>query len=807
MGGVIIAANRLVRNTLLLIFISMSAYGQEYSLTLNVSDKETKDPLGSVTVIIDPCNCGGISNPSGIFSKRLKADTYTLSIEYLGYRKEDLTIVLDKNITLDVAMETEEEQLSEIIVLAQKRNQNIESAQMGVFELNARDLIKIQTALGEFDVLRSITLMAGVNNSGDISNGVSIRGGSLDQNLMLFESAPVFNPTHLFGLFSVFTPDVISGVNIYQANIPAKYGGRIASVVDIKVKSPYTDKFRLEGGVGVISSRLSISTPIIKDKLMLLAGGRIGFTDFLFPLLIPRLKNTKANFKDSTVKLLYLPNENNQLTYTYFYSQDFYQLDLISSIENIVSSSNQYDFGTSNHTLKWLHSFDNTTNLIGTFVHSNYLPQNLFPEIESTNVIKYESQIQYTNAQFEFKDNRNEKLNYYAGLQFNQYNINPGSLNPGSGNSILAVNLKDEKSRELSLYANLNWNPTELLSVSSCLRYTHFALLGPFKQGQYDDSGSFLGVRDFSSSETVVNYSKQEPRLGINYKVGENSAIKASYARIYQYIQNIYNTSTPLPTSRWKMSDTFIRPQKNDTYGLGWYQNLTDLGLEISSEGYYRKTENNLTYKPGANFFLSEFLEQEVTQAQGRTYGVEMSIRKNKGKVNGFINYTWSRSLLKTNEMALQNRINNNNWFASDFDRPHTVNATINFEGDAYNAFSFNFTGQTGRPYTVANGVYKQENVTIPIYLSRNNGRLPVYHRLDFSWKIAYRKDPNKRFKGDWTFTVYNLYGRRNPFNVYYTQRNGVQDGDVFGGSPLGSYELSVLRGSLVSIAYNFKFL
>ena len=252
MGGVIIAANRLVRNTLLLIFISMSAYGQEYSLTLNVSDKETKDPLGSVTVIIDPCNCGGISNPSGIFSKRLKADTYTLSIEYLGYGKEDLTVVLDKNITLDVAMETEEEQLSEIIVLAQKRNQIIESAQMGVFELNARDLIKIPTALGEFDVLRSITLMAGVNNSGDISNGVSIRGGSLDQNLMLFESAPVFNPTHLFGLFSVFTPDVISGVNIYQANIPAKYGGRIASVVDIKVKSPYTDKFRLEGGVGVI---------------------------------------------------------------------------------------------------------------------------------------------------------------------------------------------------------------------------------------------------------------------------------------------------------------------------------------------------------------------------------------------------------------------------------------------------------------------------------------------------------------------------------------------------------------------------
>jgi hypothetical protein len=807
MGGIKFKLFRSIQYSFFAVLFSFSVVGQEYVLTLSISDIDTKDPLSSVTVLLDPCSCGGITNPSGIFSKRLKADTYTLSIEYLGYRKEIRTVVLDKNTNLSITMETEEEQLSEIIVLAQKRNQNVESTQMGVFELNARDLIKIPTALGEFDVLRSITLLAGVNNTGDISNGVSIRGGSLDQNLMLYESAPVFNPTHLFGLFSVFTPDVISGVNIYQANIPAKYGGRIASVVDIKVKSPYTDKFKLEGGVGVMSSRLSLSTPIIKDKLMLLAGGRIGFTDFLFPLLIPRLKNTKANFKDSTVKLLYLPNENNQLTYTHFFSQDFYQLDLISSIENIVSSSNQYDFGTSNHTLRWLHSFDNETNLVGTFVHSNYLPQNLFPEIESTNVIRFESQIQYTSAQFEYKDDRNEDLNYYAGLQLNQYGINPGSLNPGSGNSIIPVDLEDEKSRELSFYANLNWNPSERLSISSGLRFTNFSLLGPFRQGQYTENGVFEGVKDFLKNETVVNYSRPEPRIGINYKLGEDSALKASYARIYQYIQNIYNTSTPLPTSRWKMSDTFIQPQKNDTYGLGLYKNFPNLGLEISSEGYYRITENNLTYKPGADFFLSEFLEQEVTQAEGNSYGVEMSLRKNKGKVNGFINYTWSRSLLKTNELALKNRINNNNWYPSDFDRPHTVNATVNFEGDAYNAFSFNFTGQTGRPYTVANGVYNQENVTIPIFLSRNNGRLPVYHRLDFSWKIAYRKDPNKRFQGDWTLTVYNLYGRRNPFNVYYTQRNGAQDGDVFGGSPLGAYELSVLRGSLVSIAYNFKFL
>jgi hypothetical protein len=322
----------------------------------------------------------------------------------------------------------------------------------------------------------------------------------------------------------------------------------------------------------------------------------------------------------------------------------------------------------------------------------------------------------------------------------------------------------------------------------------------------YNEDGFFEGINTIASNESVVSYTNPEPRLGLNYKLGENSSLKMSYASIYQYIQNIYNTSTPLPTSRWKISDSYILPQKNDTYGLGLYKNYPKIGIDFSVESYYRNTQNNLTYKPGANFFLSEFLEQEVTQAQGKSYGLEISLRKTTGKVNGFFNYTWSRSQLRSNEPLIKNRINNNNWFSSDFDRPHTVNASINFEGDAFNSFSFNFTGQTGRPYTVANGVYKQENVTIPIFLSRNNGRLPVYHRLDFSWKIAYKKDPNKRYKGDWTFTVYNLYGRTNPFNVYYSQRNGSQDGSVFSDDPLGSYQLSVLKGALVSLAYNFKF-
>lgn len=275
---------------------------------------------------------------------------------------------------------------------------------------------------------------------------------------------------------------------------------------------------------------------------------------------------------------------------------------------------------------------------------------------------------------------------------------------------------------------------------------------------------------------------------------------------MFQYIQNIYNTNTPLPTSRWKISDRYVLPQQNDTYGIGFYQDFEPQGIAFSAETYYRNTTNNLTYKPGANFFLSRNIETEVVQADGRSYGIEIGLNKSTGRFNGFLNYTWARSLLQTNEAAPEDRINNNDWYASDFDRPHTLNATLNFEGDLYNKISFNFVGQSGRPYTIANGVYKQQNVTIPIYLNRNNARLPTYHRLDFAWTIAYSKDPKRRFKGDWVFTVYNIYGRKNPFNIYYAQRNGTVDGSVFLGSPLGAYELTALRGTLVSLSYNFRF-
>ena len=792
---------------LVLYITSINVYGQDFDLTIKLKNSLTNEPLPNANIFIMPCSCGGASNENGELTIKLKQGEYTVRTSYVGFNENLQNIVLEEDTILEVFLEEENEVLSEVVVRAKKRNELLESPQMGVLQLNAQEIKKMPAALGEFDVLRSVTLMPGVNNSGEISNGISVRGGSLDQNLLLYDYAPVFNPTHLFGLFSVFTPDALSSVDIYRANIPARYGGRSTSVLDIKVRNPYVDKFKLSGGVGLVSSRLTVETPLVKDKLMVMAGIRAGLSDFLLPIFSERLKNTKARFYDSTIKLLYLPSEKDQISFTGFYSKDFYQLDLITKVENINAENNQYDFKTLNGTLNWSHTFNEKVSLKTIFVASNYSPKNIFPELENTNEIEYKSGIHYLSLISEVSKKVSDKLDYYTGVQLNNYKINPGELDPGLSNGVLPVNLLEENSYELSGYANANWKPKRNLTLSAGLRYNYFQFNGPYVLNNYDEAGEVVIESNFiEKGKKVKSYNNLEPRLGVNFKIDESTSVKASYANANQYLQNVYNSTTPLPTSRWKTSDSFIKPQSSNAYGLGVYKDLKNNEIEVGVEGYFRSSKNNLTYRPGADFFLAESIEQSVAQVEGKAYGVELSFKKKVGNVNGWLNYTWSRSLLRSDEENLSNRINNNNWFSSDFDRPHIINASVNIIADKYNTVSFNFTGQTGRPYTIANGVFEFEDINVPIFLERNNDRLPTYHRLDFSWKVSYSKKKNPRWVGDWTFTVYNVYGRKNAYSRFYSQRDGNLDKDFFGGFPLGSYQLEVSNSPILALTYNFTF-
>ncbi|MEM9884922.1 MAG: TonB-dependent receptor [Bacteroidota bacterium] len=779
------------------------SFGQKVKLNLKIKDAKTEKAVGFTSIFITPCNCGGTADENGLLSIALKRGAHQIISSILGYESDTSLVELKKDMNFTISLAAQGYDLEQVTVVGSDNRANVERTQMGVQQLTATQLQSLPTAIGEVDVLRALTMLPGVGSAGEASNGLSIRGGSLDQNLVLYDDAPIFNPTHLFGLFSVFSPEAVSEVELYRANVPAKYGGRIASVVDVKAKNPDLQDFKMTGGVGFVSSRLAVETPIVKDKLGVLASVRAAHNDFLFRYL-DRLKNTKANFVDGTFKLNWKAGERDNFTWTTFYSRDFYQLDINSNINNITASSNQYRYTTWNNTLNWIHSFRDGAFLQTHLVNSEYDPKILFPQTELDNTITYQSAIRYRSLLSEYSKNYNNQFSFSTGIQALQNLLSPGELLPGREENIEAVALEQENALELSAFADATWEASGAFAISAGLRFTQFLLLGAFEEAIYNDPflSDFAGVNQFGAGEVVQTYNGLEPRIGLRWKLSPRTSVKASYALTRQYLQNIYNSTTPLPTSRWKTADRYIQPQSANTYSLGLYQNINSDQIAMSVETYFRSVDNVLDYKQGADFFLQSFIEQDVIQGKGRSYGVELSFQKPIGKLNGWFNYTWSRSLRQFASEDVLSSINNGEWFASDFDRPHVFNSTLNFQENEFNTFSLNFTYQTGRPYSAANAVFTVDNVNVPIFLERNNARLPAYHRLDFSWRIHnITTKTDKRWKGDWIFTVYNLYGRKNPFNWYYgnasnsSSRNG-----------LGAFQLSIFSTAVVSLAYSFVF-
>ncbi|MEM1124324.1 MAG: TonB-dependent receptor, partial [Bacteroidota bacterium] len=577
---------------------------------------------------------------------------------------------------------------------------------------------------------------------------------------------------------------------------------------DLRVKSPSENQTLIKGGIGFVSTKLSVETPLIKDKLHILAAGRVAHNGFIFRLM-DRLKNTKASFWDTTVKLNYRPNDRNQISATGFFSHDFNQLDIGSTINNVVATSNQNQYQMLNGTLNWLHTLGNQSVLRTTFVSSDYQPSLLFPQPDRTEKIVYQSRIQYQSWMQEWTSAQKEPLALTFGTQANRYQLSPGALLTNNIDGLSDFQLNEEISYELAGYAHANWEMSPKFSVSAGLRFTQYLLTGPFQQANYSDVNlsDVTSLINFEKGEKVIAYNGLEPRIGWRWQLSNNTAIKGNYDQTDQYFQNIYNSTTPLPTSRWKSADAYIKPQRGTTYSLGIYQNFKNDEFAVNVEGYYRTVKNVLDYQPGADFFLQAFIERAVQQGDGKAYGVELGINKPNGTINGWLNYTWSRSLRQFSAQSLKRRINNNRQFASDFDQPHVVNGVLNWEPNDFNTISFNFTYQTGRPYTIANGTFEVNDIKIPIFIERNNDRLPDYHRLDFSWRIHnFNMKTDKRWVGDWVFTVYNLYGRQNAYNWYYTQRDGGRLSEVFSDSPLGAFQLSIFSSPVFSLGYSFRF-
>lgn len=782
-----------------------------YQVKVIVSDAVTGDALAFANVQVANSVQGGTTDEEGNYLFRVAAGKITLLVSSVGYELFKLPLEVTENIDLPIALVPTAATLETVTVSSDDASARLGRPLMGVERLSIEAIRLLPVALGEVDVFRGLQLVSGVNSAGEASNGLSIRGGTIDQNLVLLDGAPIFTPTHLFGLFSVFTPDAVGSVDLYRANIPARFGGRVASVVDVKTRNPTSDKFKLQGGLGLVSSRLSVETPLTADKrLKLLAAGRAGLNDFVFKAF-ERLKYTKSRFADGSLKLRYTANDNNLVTISGFYSYDFYQIDLINGFSGIVAENNQYNYATLNGTAEWLKSFTEHTSLQTRLVASDHRPRVRFPEADSDIEVSYDSRIKYLSLQSQLDHRSPNDHVFSGGVQLIRYGLEPGSLDPDGSVNIGAVDLTDEQAVELSLYGEDEWEVSPQLTLSAGLRYTRFLQLGPGEQRTYPEGeellqGSFSSTTEFDAGSVISSYGGFEPRLGMSYQIGDRSSFKAAYAINRQYLQNIFNSTTPLPSSRWKVADNNVRPQLSRLYSAGLYHVPGERGFEFSLEGYYRSVDDLLEYKPGAEFFLNPTVEVDLLQGEGKAYGVEVGMHKTAGKFTGRMNYAYARAFNRVRGTNLSTTINGGEWYNGYFDQPHTFNTNFTFDDGLTHTVSLNLVVQSNRPYSIPNGVIDIEGLAVPIFLERNNARLPLYHRLDLSWTIHNANMKKRRWVGDWTVTIYNLYGRNNAYNIYYTPRTTGQNADIFGGSPLASYQLTIFGAPIASLSYSFKF-
>ena len=793
-----------------LMFVAGGLSGQEVSFRLVLTDASTGKPLPFVPVQLQPGNHAANTDERGRVEFRLLPGSYTLRASYTGYADFEETFRLSEESEGVLGLTPTAETLTTVVVTDQDARNQLDRAVTGVERLTATELESIPTVLGERDVLKSLQLLPGVTAAGEASNGLSVRGGTLDQNLLLLDGAPVFTPTHLFGLFTVFTPDAVGGVDLYRGNVPARFGGRVSSVLDVQTKSPNAERTEIWGGLGLVSSHLSVETPLDRaGKLGLLVAARGGFNDFLFGLN-RRLRGTQSRFGDATLKLQYRPTDRDLITLTGFYSGDFYQVDLLSSFAGVPATANQYAYLTLNGGLAYNRLLSDRLSLKARVTNAHFAPELRFPQFDG-NLVTFVSGIDQTGGLLSLAYRFGPDRRLTTGLQVEQYRLRPGALDPGSSESVLPVVLDRETGRELAGFADYEAKFGERWNLSAGLRYVLYQQVGPTEQRNYAD-GAELTPENLLTTTTVggvaANYTGLSPRLGISYRLSENMSLKASYARTYQFLQNIYNAASPLPTSRWKVADNNVRPQRADLLagGVSWVSG--DGQFTVRAEGYFRELTDLLEYKAGADFFLTRNVETDLLRGEGRAYGLELSLGRRLGRLTGDLNYAYARTENRVAGDNFRTRINRGDWYPGYFDQPHTFAANLTLDEGRTHELGFNFVLQSNRPYTVPNGFVEIDETPVPLFLERNNDRLPVYHRLDFSWTIHNIKRREKAWTGDWVYTVYNIYGRKNVYNIFYQPRDANTPAlGIFSRSPFAAYRLSIFGAPVLSLAYKFTFL
>jgi len=784
----------------LLVFFSLCALGQQ-KVTINgyVKDGSNGEALIGATVFVKQISNGGTTNEYGFYSITLPAGTYDVQFTYVGYVAQSRQVSLNTNQRLDIELAAETEQLEEVVVTGDLEQASVQNLEMSTNKLDIKAIIKVPAFLGEADVLRSLQLLPGVSTVGEGASGFNVRGGGVGQNLVLLDEAPVYNTSHLFGFFSVFNPDAVKDVKLYKGAIPSRYGGRIASLLDVRMKEGNSKEFEANGGIGTVFSRLAIEAPIVKDKASFIVAGRRSYIDVLArPFTDVFDDGASLNFYDLTLKTNYNINRRNRVYASGYFGRDKFLFD----------RNQGFSWGNSTASFRWNHLFNDRLFANTTLVYSKYDYELQFGD-DNLNRFNWNSSIAnfILKPEFTYFINNSNELTF--GGETIYYTFEPANAVGISNGNTIDISLARKNNMESSLFMGNTQKVGPLLTIDYGIRWSYFQYFGPGESYRFNDTipgrrRSVEEIKKFDSGEPIATYNNWQPRLSFKWQTSQVSSVKASYNRMVQYLHLISNTTASNPLDVWTPSTQNIKPQVGDQFTLGYFR---DLGVgktwEVSLEGYYRDTQNQIDYIDGADLLINRFLEGDLLSGDGRAYGMEFYLQKKTGRWNGWVSYTLGRSELKING------INNNQWYPTRFDQTHNVKVAGFYDLTKRLSLSGNFVLTTGTPTTFPTSRFTVQNIVIPYNAndSRNNVRLPAYHRLDLSLRIEGKQFKNGRPRKNadyWVVSLYNLYARKNPFSIYFSQTDERTPTGLLPDTQ--ATQLAIVGTVIPSISYNFKF-
>lgn len=761
------------------------------TLAGHVRELKSGEPVIGATVYSPAAAAGTTTDQFGYYALTLPTGPHELNVRGIGIKNTRRQVLLRADGKLEIEVEEDITPLKEVVIEAEK-DKNISGMQMGLEKLDIKTMRQVPTAFGETDILRVILTLPGVKSVGEGSTGLNVRGGATDQNLILLNGATIYNPSHLFGFFSAFNPDILQTVELYKSAIPAKYGGRLSSVLEINTREGNKKKLAGAGGIGPLTSRLTLEGPLVTDKSSFILSGRASYSDWILHRLPTRsFRQSSASFYDFNAHVSHRLNDRNTLYATGYLSADKFRL----------ASDTLYQYVNQSASLRWQHNFSNKLYGVLTGAYSRYA-YDITSEKNPVNASRLQYGIRQTSLQADFSYFPSTKHTVEFGASSLLYRIAPGSLTPTGEASLITPNvLAREQALESALYLSDRIDITPRFSVALGLRYSLFQALGPHDVYRYDPDAartesSIIDTVRYGRGKVLASYHGPEYRLSARFALTDKSSVKASYNRTRQYIHQLSNTASVSPTDIWKLSDAAIRPQVGDQYSVGYYRNFKSNTIEASVETYYKSLRDFVDYKSGATLLLNHHIETDIVNAEGKAYGVEVLVKKLTGKLNGWVSYTYSRSLVRVNAGTTAEMINGGRYYPSNFDKPHDATLVGNYRFSRRISSSLNLTYSTGRPITLPIAKYYAGNSLRIYYSDRNAYRVPDYYRADFALNLEGNHKVKKLAHSSWTVGVYNLTGRKNPYSVYFKSENGQIRG----------YKLSIFGQPIPTVTYNFKF-